>query len=47
MRVAQSLRAGSVERIRGFRARAGGWYYVEVRVASKDYGPYSLAYSRT
>jgi subtilisin family serine protease len=46
MRVAQSLRAGSSERIRAFRAKSGGWYYIEVKLSSKDYGPYSLAYSR-
>ncbi len=47
MRVAQSLHAGSTERIRGYRAKTGGWYYIEVKISSKDYGPYTLAYSRS
>lgn len=47
MRVAQSLHVGATERIRAFRARTGGKYYIEVRMSSKDYGPYVLEYSRS
>ena len=49
MRVAQSHRAGSSERISAYRATPGGWYYIEVRVRSKNPagGPYQLTYSRS
>ena len=47
MRVAQSSRAGSAERITAYRAATGGWYYVEVRMASKSWGPYQLTYNRS
>ena len=50
MRVAQSRRRGGVERIKGFRARRGGWYYVEVRMAARlgpASGSYQLTYHRT
>jgi subtilisin family serine protease len=46
-RVAQSHRSGSTERITAYRARSGGWYYVEVRMASKSFGTYQLTYSRS
>jgi subtilisin family serine protease len=45
-RLVQSRQAGSVERIRGYRARKAGWYYVEVKLDSKGAGPYSLTYSK-
>jgi subtilisin family serine protease len=47
MRVAQSHRAGSNERIAGYRARFEGWYYVEVRLASKSAGAYQLTVTRS
>ncbi len=47
MRVAQSFHLGSTERIRGYRARTGGWYYVEVKMSSSDSGPYTLTYARS
>jgi SpoIID/LytB domain protein len=45
-RVAQSARSGSVQKISAFRAKTGGLYYVEVEMASKNAGPYSLQYRR-
>jgi hypothetical protein len=45
-RVAQSARSGSVQKISGFTAKTGGWYYVEVQMTSKNGGPYSLTYRR-
>ena len=46
-RVAQSVRAGSVQNIRRYRAKVSGWYYVEARLASKSAGPYSLRFTKT
>lgn len=46
-RVAQSHRAGSNERISRYRAKKGGWYYIEVKMSSKTYGAYQLAYARS
>jgi hypothetical protein len=45
-RVAQSAHTGSVQKISAFRARAGGWYYVEVQMNSKAWGAYALQYRR-
>jgi len=47
MRVAESRRPGSTERISGYRARTGGWYFIEVHMSSKSSGAYSLAYRRS
>jgi hypothetical protein len=50
MRLAQSHRPGFVERIKGVRAKRGGWYYVEVRLSSKSgtaAGSYELTYQRS
>ncbi len=41
MRVTQSARAGADESI-AYRARRGGWYYVEVRMAEPGFGSYRL-----
>jgi subtilisin family serine protease len=46
MRVAQSLRRGSTERISRYRAKIGGWYFIEARMVSKGYGAYTLTYVR-
>ena len=46
-RVAQSARSGSVQKISGFRAKTGGWYFVAVQMTSKNGGAYSLAYRRS
>jgi len=45
-RVAQSTRSGSVQRISGYRAQTGGWYYVTVQMRSKNAAAYSLQYRR-
>jgi len=44
-RVAQSIRGGSVHKL-SYRARASGWYYIEVKVASKGFGAYTLNIAR-
>ena len=44
-RVAQSIGPGSSHRL-GYRARTKGWYYVEVKVATRGSGPYELILSR-
>jgi stage II sporulation protein D len=41
-RIVQTAKAGTVEAIRGFRARATGWYDVEVKAGARSSGPYSL-----
>lgn len=46
-RVAQSARSGSTQKISSFRAKAGGVYYVTVRMASKNAASYSLQYKRS
>jgi hypothetical protein len=44
-RAAQSARPGSRERL-SYRAPAAGWYYVQVRIGSRDAGPYRLTLSK-
>jgi subtilisin family serine protease len=44
-RAAQSSRPGPRERL-AYRAPAGGWYYVQVRISSRDAGPYTLAFTK-
>jgi subtilisin family serine protease len=46
LRVAQSARPGATQHV-AFRAQARGWYYVEVKVASPGFGPYTLALDKT
>jgi hypothetical protein len=46
-RVAQSARSGAVQKISAFKASAGGWYYVQVHMTSKNAGAYSLQYRRS
>jgi serine protease len=41
LRAAQSVTPGSTQRVR-FTARGRGWYYVEVKVVSPGFGPYTL-----
>jgi hypothetical protein len=41
LRAAQSALPGSTQRV-AFRATARGWYFVEVKVASPGFGPYTL-----
>ena len=45
MRVAQAIGPGASHRLR-YRARAGGWYYAEVKLATRGSGPYELAIAR-
>jgi subtilisin family serine protease len=44
-RVAQSIRPGSSHKL-GYRARVSGWYYVEVKLATRGVGPYELGITR-
>jgi len=45
MRVAQSLRPGSVHRL-AYRAAVSGWYYVEVKMTTHNFGAYTLGVAR-
>jgi hypothetical protein len=45
-RVARASGPASVERI-VYSARRAGWYYVAVRVAQAEFGPYTLSLSKT
>ena len=45
-RVARSVRPGPVEHL-GYRARAAGWYDLEVKVATPGSGAYTLAFAKT
>jgi hypothetical protein len=46
LRAAQSATPGSTQRLR-FTAPGRGWYYVEVKVASPGFGPYTLSLVKT
>jgi SpoIID/LytB domain protein len=46
-RVVQAARAKARESIRGVRARAAGWYDVEVKAGSRSSGAYSLRYRKS
>ena len=46
LRAAQSAAPGSKQRVR-FTAPTRGWYYVEVKVASPGFGPYTLTLAKT
>jgi len=45
-RAAQSRRPGARERV-SYRARAAGWYYVQVKLATKNAGAYRLRFSKS
>lgn len=45
LRAAQSLGPGSSHRI-SYRARTTGWYYVEVKLTTRAFGPYTLTLTR-
>jgi Subtilase family len=45
LRVAQSLGSGSTHLL-GYRAPKAGWYYVEVKLATRGFGPYQLSITR-
>jgi subtilisin family serine protease len=46
LRAAQSALPGSTQRVT-FRAPGRGWYYVEVKVASPGFGPYTLTLDKS
>ena len=45
LRAAQAITPGSRQHI-AFTAPGRGWYYVEVKVTSPGFGPYSLLLSK-
>jgi subtilisin family serine protease len=45
LRAAQSIGAGSVHKL-SYRVRQSGWYYVEVKLASRGFGAYTLSIAR-
>jgi subtilisin family serine protease len=45
LRAAQSIGPGASHRL-GYRVRKKGWYFVEVKVATRGSGPYELAITR-
>jgi subtilisin family serine protease len=45
LRAAQSLGPGAVHRI-AYRVPATGWYYVEAKLTSRGFGPYTLTIAR-
>ena len=45
LRAAQSATLGSTQQVR-FTARGRGWYYVEVKVSSPGFGPYTLSLTK-
>jgi subtilisin family serine protease len=46
LRAAQSIAPGGVQHV-AFKAPGRGWYYLEVKVASPGFGPYTLTFSKT
>jgi subtilisin family serine protease len=45
LRAGQSIGAGSVHKL-AYRVPASGWYYLEVKVASRGFGAYTLSIAR-
>ena len=45
LRVAQAIGPGASHRL-AYRARTSGWYYAEVKLATRGYGPYELGITR-
>jgi subtilisin family serine protease len=45
LRAAQAIGPGASHRL-GYRAPASGWYYVEVKLATRGFGPYELSLTR-
>jgi hypothetical protein len=45
LRAAQAIGPGTTHRL-GYRARAKGWYYIEVKLATRGFGPYRLSITR-
>src|SRR5438105_4992231 len=46
LRAAQSAKPGSLERFE-YRAAASGWYYLEVKITTPGFGPYTLDFTKT
>ncbi|HEY6606005.1 MAG TPA: hypothetical protein VIZ44_06635, partial [Gaiellaceae bacterium] len=46
LRVAQAIGPGVSHRV-GYRAKSAGWYYVEVKLATRGVGTYELGITRT
>jgi hypothetical protein len=46
LRAAQAIGPGPTHGI-GYRAPAGGWYYAEVKLTTRGFGPYELTISRS
>ncbi len=46
LRAAQAIRPGAAHKL-GYRARASGWYYVEVKLATPGAGPYELTIAKS
>jgi len=45
-RATASLQAGANQHVL-YRARAGGWYYLEVKLATPGFGSYTLRFSKS
>lgn len=45
-RAAQSLKPGSLESIRSYRAPVAGWYFLEVKISSPGSGTYVLGFTK-
>ena len=45
LRAAQSIGPGASHKI-GYKTTAGGWYYVEVKLPTRGFGPYELTITR-
>jgi hypothetical protein len=46
MRVAQAIGPGAVHRL-AYRVRSSGWFYVQVKLATRGVGAYQLAIRRS
>lgn len=46
LRAAQSVRPGAREQV-AYRARVAGWYFLEAKITSPGYGPYTLTFSKS
>ena len=46
LRAAQSVKPGSLEQL-GYHAGSTGWYYLEVKITTPGFGPYTLDFTKT
>jgi subtilisin family serine protease len=46
LRAAQSVRPGAREQV-AYRAAVAGWYFLETKITSPGYGPYTLTFSKS